>query len=322
MAGSNDRPGGMPHPADTLLAIDARTAEILRRMDRLEHALGQPGAAAAPSGSRYAVSRTRDGHFVTDLSDAMIGEQLRTQGHFEEDHIDRVLQLLTTVGIAVSKTLFLDIGANIGTHSLHALTIGFASALCVEPDPDNFRLLRINQILNGVDHRCHDVLAAASDRDDEGTLERSPTNFGDFRVRRREGAVQRHDESQWATGSVHLRTLDGILKEAEVSADDIGLAWVDTQGHEGFVFAGGATLLTARAPVVCEFWPYGLERSGAYASLRLALAQSKRKIYDLRTSIQSNRLVQINLEQLDMAYRAMLAGETETSSPHTDLLLI
>jgi hypothetical protein len=46
---------------------------------------------------------------------------------------------------------------------------------------------------------------------------------------------------------------------------------MDTQGYEGFVLRGAAAFLASRPPLVLEFWPYGMNRSGSYPLLREAL---------------------------------------------------
>ena len=43
-----------------------------------------------------------------------------------------------------------------------------------------------------------------------------------------------------------------------MNLDDVGLAWIDVQGHEGHVLAGAEALLDSEVPIVCEYWPEGL----------------------------------------------------------------
>ena len=66
--------------------------------------------------------------------------------------------------------------------------------------------------------------------------------------------------------TVPVRTLDELLAEQGVNARDVRLAWVDIQGHEGFFLDGARATLAGGggggAPVVSEFWPYGILRSG------------------------------------------------------------
>ncbi len=59
-----------------------------------------------------------------------------------------------------------------------------------------------------------------------------------------------------------VRTLDDVLAEWGVKPRDVRLAWVDIQGHEGYFLRGARGTLAGGAPVVSEFWPYGILRSG------------------------------------------------------------
>ena len=47
--------------------------------------------------------------------------------------------------------------------------------------------------------------------------------------------------------------------------ESVGLVWVDIQGHEGQFFEGARHFLSQGTPVVSEFWPYGIKRSGMSA---------------------------------------------------------
>ena len=274
------------------------------------------------AGSAFAVTSSLHGHMLTYTRDRVIGESLRMSGGFAEQDIDLARRILAELGITVDESLFLDIGANIGTHTIHALNSGFERAACIEPDPNNFKLLRINQILNEVDDRCINIFAAASDRDGSGELEKSPTNFGDHRIRIRKGdATGIHAEEYWDTCQVRIGRLGSLIANAGLSLDNVGMVWIDTQGHEGHVFAGCPALLQSKIPVVSEFWPYGLDRSGGWPIFREALAASGRRIYDLRCPMIGAR-EPISVSELEQLFSGMIAKETLSGSPHTDLLMI
>jgi len=226
------------------------------------------------SNQDYWISKTAYGHIITHLSDKVIGTSLRREGAFQEGNISDALRLTRELGVATNGTGFLDIGSNIGTHTLYALKNGFTDAVCIEPDSTNYMLLRVNQILNGIDGKCRNFLVAASDYDGVAELELSPINFGDHRIRRPGNGTKSipvHGEGTWETRSTKVMRLDTLLAEQHIDARQSGIAWIDTQGHEGQVLSGANTLLAAKTPIVAEFWPYGLERSGGYACLREAL---------------------------------------------------
>lgn len=209
---------------------------------------------------------TANGRLSFDSRDKLIGKQLFMDGGYELQHIERSLRLLREAGYlsSAARGTVLDIGANIGMICIAMLRAGhFERALAFEPGPDTFRLLTHNVAQNGLQHRVTCLPTALSSAEGEMPLELSDYNSGDHRIRHstRSGAF---DEDRRATVAVQVRTLDRVLAErppAEVA--EIALVWMDIQGHEGHVFQGARSfLLDRRVPVVTEFWPYGILRSG------------------------------------------------------------
>jgi FkbM family methyltransferase len=119
----------------------------------------------------------------------------------------------------LSWRTFVDVGANIGTHTIWALRNGFENAICIEADVENFKLLRVNQILNGVEKNCSNVLAAVSHENGTSLLELSPSNFGDHRLRLSREHVRRdaYDESQRQIQEITTRRLDTIVESIGVN---------------------------------------------------------------------------------------------------------
>jgi FkbM family methyltransferase len=267
------------------------------------------------------ITHTDIGHLVTYVADKVIGECVRLQGNFTEGDIGYTLRTIERLGYPVSRSTFLDIGANIGTHSLYALRHDFHRAICIEADADNFKLLRINQILNDVDHRCVNLLVALSDRDGVGKLELSPTNFGDHRLRLDPCSLaDLHDERTWLLREVNIRRFDTLLEAEKIDPRDLSVAWMDIQGHEGHALSGAQALLNAGTPIVAEFWPYGLERSGGYKMFRDVVGH--RKAYDLRQCMESAEPRRISVEQLDGFHQSLLERERKDLSPFMDLILL
>jgi FkbM family methyltransferase len=297
----------------------------------LEIALGEERAsreaqqilAAAAKKNELQVTKTALGFMVTHSSDVVIGQSLRDTGTFEETDISAAIAVIEELGKPVGKGVFLDVGANIGTHSLHAIGQGFSRCITIEPDALNFKLLRTNQILNGKDDRFINVRAAASDADSTGVLEISPDNFGDHRVKgERSGTLTDvHREDTRGFEEVRLARIDTVLAENKIAAGDLGLVWMDTQGHEGHALAGAASLKSSGVPIVAEFWPYGLERSGGYKLLRNFLSE-KARVYDLRDIIATGKKTLLTLEDIDRLYDDMLKGESSARALYTDLIIL
>jgi FkbM family methyltransferase len=172
------------------------------------------------------------------------------------------------------RDILVDVGANLGMICIAMLKRGyFREAIAIEPDPRNFALLKRNIEQNGLEGRIRALPFAVSDEAAEVEFELSEVNFGDHRVRSaRTAASPQMGEEGRAVVSVPARRLDDLLRtEAQVDPGRIGLVWVDIQGHEGRLFRGARDTLGNGMPVISEFWPYGIRRSGldrdAYAEI-------------------------------------------------------
>jgi hypothetical protein len=113
---------------------------------------------------------------------------------------------------------------------------------------------------------------------------------------------------------VPLRRLDDLLDEHGVARSEVGLLWMDVQGHEQHVLEGAPKLLAGGVPLVVELWPYGLRRAGvepeAFAEY---LGARYRSYYDLGQSAPAARPT----DEL----RTVLA-ELPSYKSFTDLLLV
>ena len=198
--------------------------------------------------------------YLVNSSDRVIGKYCYINRRaFDADKLDQVLAMLPNGGSL--KTL-VDIGSNIGTIAIHALVEKqVEKCVAFEPEPNNFRLLQVNALLNGQQSRLVAHNVALSDGSSPSLLfELSETNFGDHRVRVT-GTDGIYGEARRTTLEVASRRLDEFLAEIDAKS---ALLWIDTQGFEGQVLSGGAALLKEGVPMVVEFWPYGLDRAGGY----------------------------------------------------------
>ncbi|HEX8649122.1 MAG TPA: FkbM family methyltransferase [Thermoleophilaceae bacterium] len=221
-------------------------------------------------------------------------------GLFDEDLVRHALGVL---GRGLEGRDFVDVGANIGTTTLAAVRCGAERVVAVEPAPANVATIRLNVADNGLGDRVRVVEAAASDRDGSVTLDLSPWNSGDHRVR----TGREHEE---AAGSVEVpaRTLDSIVDDP----DRVGLVWVDAQGHEAHVLAGAERVVEAGVPWVVEYWPYGLEAAGSLDRLHDLVAERFGRFVDLRAGGGERPAGEV----------ASLAGRYGGVQGFTDLLLL
>ena len=205
--------------------------------------------------------RTPHGVLGFSNRDLGVGKILFLYGEYEYEQIARA----AAVGGFASgdRRCLIDVGANIGSVCIALVREGiFTQALAVEPAPDTFRHLVKNVARNKLDGviRCVNVALSAT----SGTAELElANNSGDHRVRvARPLAAEQYFEHKRPLVGVPLRRLDDVLDENGIDRRDVGLLWMDVQGHERHVLEGAPELLASQVPVVIELWPYGLRRAG------------------------------------------------------------
>jgi FkbM family methyltransferase len=236
------------------------------------------------------------GNFLIPLGDSCIGNALKTFGQFETEDIKRVSSYLDAVQKRQSKKhLFIDIGANIGTHSISALKDhGYERVYAVEPSLTNYRLLTANICLNGLLEKAVCINAAASDHEGIGTLFRSHANCGDYRLGNNpEGSKK--DAEKMMSHQIQGTDLQDVL------------CWIDTQGHEIPILKALMPLLDKGLPIVFEFWPYGMEQQGGcFEQLTTILS-----LQDLQIGYLGNSDIELlSLEQLRELWSRLRNSDT------------
>ncbi len=278
-----------------------------------------------PPGGSVLLVESQLGPMLVREADCVIGRSLRICGHWEEDAVTAVVRFLRRTR-RFDPTIFVAVGANIGTCLLRALRGGmFRSGVAIEMDADNFRLLEANVAINLATSRPLLLNVAVGDTAGEAVMERSPDNFGDHRIRLANApAGGRYGEEARRQASVRMTTLDRIEHDNGLRFDGTSLVWIDTQGYEGHVLAGASGIMgrpaSARPAVVCEFWPYGLERAGGRDRLFSFLAGCG-AIHNLRDPHWTNA-PPLTLADVAALYDRLLHDQADADPPHTDLLCL
>ncbi len=255
---------------------------------------------------QFLLAHQQGEYYVVLTYDQIISRDVYVYGHFEFGKVEKAIGLL---GTGFRLECLVDIGANIGTVCIPAIRRGLAQrAIAIEPDPTNYRVLVANTYLNDVAAAiaCHNMAFGAEDGQ-ELTLELSRENSGDHQIASGAGA-RRPDRDQV---TVRSGTLDGALPELDPGST---LIWMDTQGYEGFILAGAPRTLARRVPLVVEYWPQGMQRTGGTAAVRAALL-GYRSYYDL--SQEQPQPVAISPATLDALWARI--GD---QGAHTDLLVV
>jgi FkbM family methyltransferase len=295
---------------------------LLWLKQRLKSSYYNGGTSLIKEGS-IVIANAKYGQMAVYVNDMVIGKSLLENGSFQEHKILDVVRFLERHH-CFSFDLFIDIGANIGTHSIFALREKlFKRAVAFEPDINNTKLLQKNFAINRISSMLELYCMALSDKLGDLQLELSNYNFGDHRIRiNNPDSASVDDENKRLTREIISTSLDVMSSKFDLNWSN-GLIWMDTQGHEGLIFEGGKNFLrSANSPkaIVCEFWPYGIERS-ASKSAYFDFLMSCNAIYDINSSDwQKGEL--ISIDKLNNMYQVMLKSTTKEHHPHTDLLVI
>ena len=156
-------------------------------------------------------------------------------GRYERDELEFLAEQIFPALPAPSVCL--DIGANIGNHSLHFAGY-FERVIAFEPHPRTFGLLAINAALVGniVALNC-----GASNRAGSVSVNESRTNMG-------ASAIGRAGGDGGNTVTFPLQRIDDV---AEVTAcERIAFVKIDVEGHEREALEGAAETLRRHRPVV------------------------------------------------------------------------
>jgi FkbM family methyltransferase len=246
---------------------------------------------------------------VVPTSDRTIARSIYTSGDWDPLLVGTVFDALREFGQPVAGTTLLEVGANFGVYSLPAVAeFGFARAVAYEPDPAAFALLEHNIERNGLGDRVIAHHAALSAQPGELTLSLGTGNAGDNRI------VGADERSRRATVQVAARTFDDEAAAGRIPLSELGLVWLDVQGHEGEVLAGAKTLLDSRVPIVMEY-ATGMLDEAARMRLDEMIESNFDVIVDLGWCSLTNRL----RYQPAWVIRSLCGGRRNIE---TDLLLL
>ncbi|WP_417231882.1 FkbM family methyltransferase [Brevundimonas sp.] len=189
--------------------------------------------------------RFADHDIVVDPDD-LVGRTLLEHGNFDRQRTDLVARRANALG---GGRVVVEIGANIGTQTVYFLATGhFDSAVCLEPDPANVRLLETNLHLNRLDRKVTLLPVGAGDREGVLHLRRDAGNSG--------GSTLRSEQVSANVATdilVPVVTMDSLVGNGTIDPDTVGLLWIDAEGFEEEIFAGCRILIDRRVPMAFEF---------------------------------------------------------------------
>jgi FkbM family methyltransferase len=224
---------------------------------------------AALAGEALFLVKTEDKHIARSL--------FSKQGRGEFTVLGRAVAAIEGLlgREAIARRTFVDVGANIGTTTIPALVShGFASAVAIEPEPENVRVLRLNLLLNDIEDRVKVMPVAVSDELGRSDLVVNPERGGKHWIATDASKLKRKSTTEGSIVSVETVTLDHLAASGVIDPASTGLIWMDAEAHEGHILAGAGSLLAEGTPLVLEWNPTNLDRAGDRERLQRAVADN------------------------------------------------
>ncbi len=210
---------------------------------------------------------TRNGLLTFDSKDKTTGRILHVYRNHEFDDMMEIVAFLRDKGVLAKdcEGTVIDVGGYIGMSSTAFLLEKiFKQSLAFEPSPVNYKLLLKNIENNSLSDSLQAFNIALSDKNGELNFELSEKNYGDHRIRNNSEKGHFGEESREVIVVPARKFDDFLLEHTEIDQLNIRLIWMDIQGHEVKFIAGAKQFLLSHpnVPVMMEFWPYAMLRSG------------------------------------------------------------
>jgi len=161
--------------------------------------------------------------------------------------------IAATLANAPARGIVVDVGANLGWHSVHAAQYAAVDAVVAfEPDPFNARLLNRNLAVNKVTKAVVSASAVGARRGSARLYNYRSTNYGRHTLLTDYG---------YGSSEVPLVDLDSALDVIGLGERRVLVLKVDVEGYEPAVIEGAARTLARTDAVVLEYSP-GLWEGG------------------------------------------------------------
>lgn len=182
-----------------------------------------------------------------------IGQSIQKNGDYDRQSVRDLKSQLTLLDKKVEGINILEVGANIGTHTIYLCReFENCNIIAIEPDPQNMRLLLANIHCNELQSRTKAFQVAASDTSGKVAFLRNKYNFGGSSIAESAGENSHNANgklnSKYEEIMVDAQPLDIFLQDVMVDQGQFNLVWMDVEGHEGKALAGLKRILSDQMP--------------------------------------------------------------------------
>lgn len=190
--------------------------------------------------------------YIYSRTDNVIGRSMTNSGeNYSRKLIEAFFELTEKYYYRKKRTgVFFDIGANIGTTSIYVKKIlnPDLRVIGIEVGEENYRVCKANCILNGADEIEVIHVGLGESKGVEKYFYASG-NPGASRIVKSEEGIGDVEK-------VNIMRFEDLCSEMGISSGDIDYIWMDTEGFESKIIAGGMNVLSSGSiPLLQEFNP-------------------------------------------------------------------
>ena len=193
---------------------------------------------------KYVIAHSENGVMATDPEDLEVGHQLRANGSFGMNEVERINQFVD------KNSSVLIVGGHIGSLAI-PISKSVDSCTVIEASPKNFELLTMNILLNNCENISAYNLAASESKGKIQFQMNSVNSGGSKRLPINNKFMYRYDDPEVI--EVESETLDTLLEGKKFD-----LILLDIEGSEYFAMKGMPTLLANCRTLIVEFLPHHL----------------------------------------------------------------
>lgn len=203
--------------------------------------------------TRALLVESNEALLLVGVEDMQVGRKLSSKGAYASDELKRLLTLVS----AQSDVLVL--GGHIGALAI-PLSKACRSLTVLEPNPDTYRLLKLNLLING----CHNVQAlnlAAGDKHEKLSFLASRANSGGSK------RLPLHRDYRYFYDQPDVISVTADRPDAVFPESSFDVIVMDIEGSEYFALQGMPRLLASARILAIEFLPHHLSNvAGASVS--------------------------------------------------------
>lgn len=193
---------------------------------------------------KYVIAHSENGIMATDPEDLEVGHQLRANGSFGMNEVERINQFVD------ENSSVLIVGGHIGSLAI-PISKSVKNCTVIEASPKNYELLKMNILLNNCENIFAYNLAASESKGKIQFQMNSVNSGGSKRLPINNKFMYRYDDPKVI--EVESETLDTLLE-----AKNFDLILLDIEGSEYFAMKGMPTLLANCSTLIVEFLPHHL----------------------------------------------------------------